>query len=109
MRNVTVHEEAVAEITEAAKYYEARVSGPGLLFLAAVEEGTKEVLANPDAFQLVGEEIRHKSSGGPRTASYMSTSRIEYESLPSLIRNAGPDIGSTGYSRLLESPLFIFE
>lgn len=60
MRNVTVHEEAAVEITEAAKYYEERVPGLGLLFLAAVEEGTREVLANPEAFQLVGDEMRHK-------------------------------------------------
>jgi toxin ParE1/3/4 len=60
MRNVTFHEEAAAEVTEAAKYYEERVPGLGLLFLAEVEAGTKEVLANPEAFQLVGVEIRHK-------------------------------------------------
>jgi plasmid stabilization system protein ParE len=60
MRKVTLHEEADAEVNEAAKFYEERVPGLGLLFLAAVEEAVEKVLANPEAFQLVGDEIRHK-------------------------------------------------
>jgi len=60
MSKITFHEAASAEVNEAAKYYEERVSGLGLLFLAAVEEATEKVLANPEAFQLVGGEIRHK-------------------------------------------------
>lgn len=60
MRLVTFHEEAAAEVDEGAKYYEERVPGLGLLFLAAVEEASEKVLANPEAFQLVGDEIRHK-------------------------------------------------
>ena len=60
MRKVTLHEEADAEVNEAAKYYEERVPGLGLLFLAAVEEAVEKVLADPEAFQLVGDEIRHK-------------------------------------------------
>ena len=60
MRRVTLHEEADAEVNEAAKYYEERVPGLGLLFLAAVEEAVEKVLADPEAFQLVGDEIRHK-------------------------------------------------
>ena len=60
MRRVTLHEEADAEVNEAAKYYEERVPGLGLLFLAVVEEAVEKVLANPEAFQLVGDEIRHK-------------------------------------------------
>ena len=39
---------------------EERIVGLGLLFLAAVEEATKKVLANPEAFQPVSDEIRHK-------------------------------------------------
>ncbi|MEK8035972.1 MAG: type II toxin-antitoxin system RelE/ParE family toxin [candidate division NC10 bacterium] len=57
---MTLHEEADAEVNEAAKYYEERVPGLGLLFLAAVEEAVEKVLADPEAFQLVGDEIRHK-------------------------------------------------
>ncbi|HEX5645389.1 MAG TPA: type II toxin-antitoxin system RelE/ParE family toxin [Nitrospira sp.] len=60
MSKATFHEAASAEVNEAAKYYEERVPGLGLLFLAAVEEAAEKVLANPEAFQLVGEEIRHK-------------------------------------------------
>lgn len=60
MRAVTFHEEAAAEVVEAAKYYEERVSGLGLLFLSAVEEEIQNVRANPEAFQLLTQEIRHK-------------------------------------------------
>ena len=63
MRKVTLHEEADAEVNEAAKYYEEREPGLGLLFLAAVEEAVEKVLANPEAFQLVGDEIRRKIIG----------------------------------------------
>lgn len=60
MRLVSFHEEASAEVSEGAKYYEGRVPGLGVLFLAAVEEATEKVRSNPEAFQLVGGEIRHK-------------------------------------------------
>ena len=60
MRQVTFHEEADVEVNEAARYYEGRAPGLGLLFLAAVGEAVKEALANPEAFQLVGDEVRHK-------------------------------------------------
>jgi plasmid stabilization system protein ParE len=63
MRKVTIHEEADAEVNEAAKYYEEREPSLGLLFLAAVEEAVEKVLANPEAFQLVGDEIRRKIIG----------------------------------------------
>ena len=60
MRVMTFHEEARAEVNEAAKYYEERVPGLGLLFLVALEEAVEKVLANPEAFQLVSGETRHK-------------------------------------------------
>ena len=60
MRAMTFHEEASAEVNEAAKYYEERVPGLGLLFLVALEEAVEKILVNPEAFQLVGGETRHK-------------------------------------------------
>jgi len=57
---MTFHEEASVEVNEAAKYYEERVPGLGLLFLVALEEALEKMLANPEAFQLVGGETRHK-------------------------------------------------
>ena len=60
MRKVTFHEEADVEVNEAARYYEASAPGLGLLFLAAVEEAVEQVLGNPEAFQVVGDEVRHK-------------------------------------------------
>lgn len=60
MRKVTFHEDAEAEMNEAARYYEERALGLGMSFLGAVEEAVDQVLANPEAYQLVGDEIRHK-------------------------------------------------
>lgn len=97
MRTVTLHEEA-------AKYYEERVPGLGLLFLAAVEEATEKVLANPEAFQLVGAETRHKLL---RRFPYGLLYVIEpdrFVSLRSLIRSAGPDTGATGCRGCEKSP-----
>ncbi len=58
MRGLTFHEEAGAEVNEAATYYEARVPGLGVLFLGALEEAVQNVQAHPEAGQLVGSEIR---------------------------------------------------
>lgn len=60
MRKVTFHEDAETEINEAARYYEERAPGLGMSFLDAVEEAVDQVLANPEAYQLVGDEVRHK-------------------------------------------------
>jgi hypothetical protein len=60
MKKVTFHEEADIEVNEAVKYYEERAFGLGLSFLAEVEEAVKQILANPEACQLISEEVRHK-------------------------------------------------
>ena len=60
MRKVTFHEDADAEMNGAAQYYEERAFGLGLAFLDAIEEAVDNVLENPEAYQLVGDEVRHK-------------------------------------------------
>lgn len=60
MKKLTYHEEADAEVNEATRYYEERGLGLGFSFLDAVEEAGEMVLANPEAFQLVGREVRQK-------------------------------------------------
>ncbi|MDO9585381.1 MAG: type II toxin-antitoxin system RelE/ParE family toxin [Syntrophales bacterium] len=60
MRKVTFHEDAETEMKEAARYYEERALDLGMSFLYAVEEAVEQVLANPEAYQLVGDEVRHK-------------------------------------------------
>jgi len=60
MRKVTFHEDADAKMNEAAQYYEERAFGLGLSFLDAVEEAVDKVQENPEAYQLVGDEVRHK-------------------------------------------------
>ena len=95
MRKVTLHEEADAEVNEAAKYYEEREPGLGLLFLAAVEEAVEKVLANPEAFQLVGDEIRRKIIGRfPYSLLYViEPDRIRVIAVAHQ-RSAGLDTGS---------------
>jgi plasmid stabilization system protein ParE len=60
MRKVTFHEDANAEMNDAAQYYEERAFGIGLSFLDAVEDAIDKVLGDPEAYQLVGDEVRHK-------------------------------------------------
>ena len=60
MKKVTFHEDADAEMTDAAKYYEERAFGLGLSSLDAVEDAVKKILENPEAYQLVSDEVRHK-------------------------------------------------
>ena len=60
MRGVTFHEEAATEANEAAQYYEERAFGFGLSFLGEVEEAVEQVVANPEAYQLIGNGVRHK-------------------------------------------------
>ena len=60
MKRVTFHEEADAEAVEAARYYVGRVTGLGLSFLLDVEGTVEQVRSNPEAFQLVSDEVRHK-------------------------------------------------
>jgi len=60
MRKVTFHEDAETEMNEAARYYEERALGLGMSFLDAIEEAVDQVLANPEAYQLVGDDVRHK-------------------------------------------------
>ena len=105
MRAMTFHEEASAEVNEAAKYYEERVPGLGLLFLVALEEAVEKVLANPEAFQLVGDETRHKLIRRFPTASCMSLSRTGFVYLRSRIRSVGLDIGGTVCKGLVSSSI----
>jgi hypothetical protein len=49
MRKVTFHEDADAEMNEAAQYYEKRAFGLGLSFLDTIEEAVDKVVENPEA------------------------------------------------------------
>ena len=60
MRKITFHEEADAEVTEAARYYEAKSEGLGFSFLIELEAAMDQILANPEAYQRVGGEVRRK-------------------------------------------------
>ena len=60
MRKATFHPEADAEVPEAARYYEARSTGLGFSFLMELKASIEQAVANPEAFQLVGDEVRRK-------------------------------------------------
>lgn len=60
MKPLRFHEEAEAELTEAARYYESQSPGLGTAFLLAVEESTAKILINPQAFPPVSIEVRRK-------------------------------------------------
>lgn len=60
MRSVSFHPEADAEVTDATRYYETRSPGLGLLFLMEIQRSVEQVIANPEACQLVGTEVRGK-------------------------------------------------
>lgn len=60
MKRVTLHPDADAELTEAARYYESRQPGLGVDFLAEVERALDQILTNPEAFQKIGIRVRRK-------------------------------------------------
>lgn len=49
MKEAIFHPEARAETDGSVDFYEARLDGLGLRFLAAVEETTERISASPDA------------------------------------------------------------
>ena len=49
MKEAIFHPEARAEVGESVEFYEARLDGLGLRFLAAVEETAERISANPEA------------------------------------------------------------
>jgi toxin ParE1/3/4 len=60
VKTVNFHEDAFAEMIEASKYYEERALGLGMSFLDSIEEAVDQVLANPEACQLVSDLVRQK-------------------------------------------------
>jgi toxin ParE1/3/4 len=60
MRRVAFHPEADNEVIEAARYYETRLAGLGFSFLMELDSSIEQVVANPEAYQLVSEDIRQK-------------------------------------------------
>ena len=60
MKRVTFHEEADAEVIDAARYYETEAAGLGVSFLVDVEAAVEQVRAHPEANQLISPEVRRK-------------------------------------------------
>jgi toxin ParE1/3/4 len=60
MKLITFHPDAEAEITEAARYYEAHNLGLGSDFLREIERGLDLISANPEASQRIASRVRKK-------------------------------------------------
>jgi toxin ParE1/3/4 len=58
---VTLHPDADAEITDAARYYESREPGLGSDLLGEVEQALDQILTNPEASQKIGRRVRRKT------------------------------------------------
>ncbi|MBI2430123.1 MAG: type II toxin-antitoxin system RelE/ParE family toxin [Ignavibacteriales bacterium] len=59
--NVSFHAAAEAEFHEAADYYELRVQGLGVAFLAEVERSTTFIQQNPETFPRILKVVRRKT------------------------------------------------
>jgi ribosomal protein S18 acetylase RimI-like enzyme len=57
---VTFHPDADAEVTEAARYYEARQPGLGSDLLAELERALDQIPTYPEASRKIGRRVRRK-------------------------------------------------
>ena len=53
------HPDAEAELIEAARFYEGRVSTLGAQFLDAADRAIAVILESPDRWRVIEEEVRH--------------------------------------------------
>ena len=60
MKLITLHPDAEAEITEAARYYELREPGLGSDLLGEVERALDQILKHPEASRKIGRRVRRK-------------------------------------------------
>jgi len=60
MKPLSFHEDAEAELIEAARYYEAKSAGLGAALVVEVAEAAEELRKNPEAWQLVATEVRRR-------------------------------------------------
>ena len=60
MTLISLHPDADAEVTEAARYYESREPGLGTDLLGEVERALDQILMNPEASQKIGRRVRRK-------------------------------------------------
>ena len=60
MRSASFHPEALAELSEAEEFYEARQAGLGSRFASAVEETVARIVAHPQAGRSLARGIRRQ-------------------------------------------------
>ena len=71
MKEAVFHPEARAEVEQSVEFYEARLDGLGLRFLAAVEQTAERISASPEAgAPLTGGFRTRIVSGFPYTVIY---------------------------------------
>jgi plasmid stabilization system protein ParE len=76
---------------KAARYYEERAPGLGLSFIEAVERSVDQIIANSEAYQLVGEDICRKiMKGFPYSLLYaIESDRIRIMAVAHMKRRPG--------------------
>ena len=60
MTGYSFHPQAESELLDAARYYEARSTGLGHAFIAAVRRGIEQIQASPDSSPVVRRGLRRK-------------------------------------------------
>ena len=60
MKAVFYHPQADAEVIEAARYYESRSPGLGLVFLSEILRAEAQIIGNPEASPRIRGDIRRK-------------------------------------------------
>ena len=96
MKEAIFHPEARAEVRESVEFYEARLDGLGLRFLAAVEATAERISTNPKAGSPLAAELRKRIiQGFPYNIIYRA-GRITFTSLQSLTITVVRAIGATG-------------
>lgn len=97
MRSVNFHQEADAEVTEAAQYYETTSAGLGFSFLMELERCIDQVVANPKAANSSVKRYGEYLSGVFPTACSTSSLPIEFKLLLWLIKNGDRITGGLDY------------
>ncbi len=95
MKRVTFHEDADAELIEAARYYEARTPSLGLALLLDVEDAVEQIQATQRRSRWSVRKCDTSCCGGSRTASCTLLNPTVYVSWLSLISDGDLVTGFT--------------
>lgn len=104
MRPVIHHPEATAEIGEAARYYEQRVTGLGAQFLDEIDEAVKTIRALPECWPVIAAAFAATCSGGSRLDSTTGSRMIGSRSWRANTTVGIPTTGGADWSERSRRP-----